>query len=737
MKFIHSLLLLTALPVFAQAFAQASAPLPPMPQSPPPAPRAPGEARDGRVSPAVPAPAPAASESAYKTARIRIFLAEQRRDPALLTGLTSHADPLIRARAARAAGRIGAPSATAALSVALGDTDASVRQAGAWGAIYFIAGGGKADETLRIFLRSTLKRDGPERQPALEALIDAADTASADEILRLSESAQPLKQALAGHLFRLDTPAVREKLKLWAADATDPATQYGALYSMIRLKIEDENFYRGILEKTTGETAVVALKGLGMTKSWSPETKAAVESATERKSEMAVVIEAYGTLAKHDYEASAAISRLLSSDYSPQDSQLMLKIFDDGSQLDCDNFQGFASFSDFIYFHPNLAFSKTKSMGSIDYSIPPERLGMPVQLLRRYFSKAVACTNTKDHKVYFSDYRKLFDNLRKASYPTFRLYQAIADGFSDNPDEHTVELTELAHSDDARVRANAISTLVTRGEAVTPFLADPESEVVANVADAAAKWKTFPKEKLSAAALAKAYDHFNAKGAPDGPNTRIYLTRLAAACAVEQPGCLALLKRAIAKDRERAVQIDGWNRWPDKLLASRPAWPKPNLPPPDFKAAEARLATLIAKIPRFEVETTQGKFTMAFTARGESPLNVLNLRDLVAKKFFDGITWHRVVPNFVVQGGDPRGDGSGGPGHLVPCEYNSFPYTAGTVGMALDGKDTGGSQFFVALTRVSHLDYHYTVLGQVEPDGLPTLYKLGEDDKIISIRELE
>ena len=178
------------------------------------------------------------------------------------------------------------------------------------------------------------------------------------------------------------------------------------------------------------------------------------------------------------------------------------------------------------------------------------------------------------------------------------------------------------------------------------------------------------------------------------------------------------------------------SNWPAKL-AGKPEWPKPNPPKPDLAAATANLAALVGKVPRFEVETTQGKFIMAFSARGESPLNVLNFRDLVAKKFFDGITWHRVVPNFVVQGGDPRGDGSGGPGHLVPCEYNSFPYTAGTVGMALDGKDTGGSQFFVALTRVPHLDYHYTVLGQVEKEGMATLFKLGEDDKIVSVRELE
>lgn len=331
---------------------------------------------------------------------------------------------------------------------------------------------------------------------------------------------------------------------------------------------------------------------------------------------------------------------------------------------------------------------------------------------------------------------KLYGTLASRHSDQIRLRTSFFDSLAEKTNSGSNILQLGIKDTDSRVRASAAAALVTRGEAVDPFLTDADPEVVANVADAAAKWEKFPKGKITAAALAKAYDRFNAKDAPDGPTVRLYLIRLAAACASEQPGCKALLKRAIAKDRERAVQIDGWSRWPSKL-AGKPEWPKPNLPKPDFTEATGRLAALVAKVPRFEVETSQGKFTMAFTARGESPLNVLNFRDLVAKKFFDGITWHRVVPNFVVQGGDPRGDGSGGPGHLVPCEYNSFPYAAGTVGMALDGKDTGGSQFFIALTRVPHLDYHYTVLGQVEAEGMETLYKLGEDDKIISIRELE
>ncbi len=74
---------------------------------------------------------------------------------------------------------------------------------------------------------------------------------------------------------------------------------------------------------------------------------------------------------------------------------------------------------------------------------------------------------------------------------------------------------------------------------------------------------------------------------------------------------------------------------------------------------------------------------------------------------------HRVVPNFVVQAGDPRGDGEGGPGYTLRDEINMLPYLRGTVGMALDGADTGGSQFFITHSPQPHLDGRYTVFGRV------------------------
>ena len=86
---------------------------------------------------------------------------------------------------------------------------------------------------------------------------------------------------------------------------------------------------------------------------------------------------------------------------------------------------------------------------------------------------------------------------------------------------------------------------------------------------------------------------------------------------------------------------------------------------------------------------------------------------LARRGFFNGLAWHRVVPNFVVQDGDPRGDGEGGPGYTIRDELNQRPYLRGTVGMALDGPDTGGSQFFITHSPQPHLDGRYTVFGRV------------------------
>lgn len=131
------------------------------------------------------------------------------------------------------------------------------------------------------------------------------------------------------------------------------------------------------------------------------------------------------------------------------------------------------------------------------------------------------------------------------------------------------------------------------------------------------------------------------------------------------------------------------------------------------------------------VTTSKGSFTIDFLP-SEAPLTVDNFVRLAKRGYFRGITIHRVVPNFVIQDGDPRGDGNGGPGYQIRCEINQVPYERAAVGMALSGKDTGGSQWFVTHSRQPHLDGGYTVFGRVT-SGMEVVDSIVRGDVIQSI----
>jgi cyclophilin family peptidyl-prolyl cis-trans isomerase/HEAT repeat protein len=131
--------------------------------------------------------------------------------------------------------------------------------------------------------------------------------------------------------------------------------------------------------------------------------------------------------------------------------------------------------------------------------------------------------------------------------------------------------------------------------------------------------------------------------------------------------------------------------------------------------------------------TQKGTFTIEFFPE-DAPLTVDNFIKLARANYFNGLEVHRVVPNFVMQDGDPRGDGNGGPGWSIRCEINMVPYERGAVGMALSGKDTGGSQWFVTHSPQPHLDGGYTVFGRVNETGMKVVDQIVRGDKIISVR---
>ncbi|MFY9621161.1 MAG: peptidylprolyl isomerase [Pyrinomonadaceae bacterium] len=147
----------------------------------------------------------------------------------------------------------------------------------------------------------------------------------------------------------------------------------------------------------------------------------------------------------------------------------------------------------------------------------------------------------------------------------------------------------------------------------------------------------------------------------------------------------------------------------------------------DYRRAIAR----IGKKPTATVVTNKGSFTIEFLPE-DATLNVDNFLQLAKRGYFNGQTVPRVVANFVVQAGDPRGDQNGGPGYSIRCEINEVPYERAAVGMALSGKDTGGSQWFVTHSPQPHLDGGYTVFGRVIR-GMEVVDRIARGDRIVRI----
>jgi len=134
-------------------------------------------------------------------------------------------------------------------------------------------------------------------------------------------------------------------------------------------------------------------------------------------------------------------------------------------------------------------------------------------------------------------------------------------------------------------------------------------------------------------------------------------------------------------------------------------------------------------LPRVKFETSKGAIVVELF-ENEAPQTVGNFISLVEEKFYDGLTFHRVLPNFMAQGGCPDGTGSGGPGYNIFCECDKAKHRnhfSGSLSMAHAGKDTGGSQFYITFRPTPHLDGRHTVFGRVI-EGMDVLPKLQRID---------
>lgn len=137
-------------------------------------------------------------------------------------------------------------------------------------------------------------------------------------------------------------------------------------------------------------------------------------------------------------------------------------------------------------------------------------------------------------------------------------------------------------------------------------------------------------------------------------------------------------------------------------------------------------------MPKAIMKTSKGTITLELFEK-DAPNTVKNFTDLSKKGFYDGLSFHRVIPNFMIQGGCPNGTGTGGPGYQIKCELNDNKHLPGTLSMAHAGRDTGGSQFFICHVACPHLDGEHTVFGRTADMNVVNAIRQGDEIESVTI----
>jgi cyclophilin family peptidyl-prolyl cis-trans isomerase len=299
------------------------------------------------------------------------------------------------------------------------------------------------------------------------------------------------------------------------------------------------------------------------------------------------------------------------------------------------------------------------------------------------------------------------------------------------------------------------SALKTRGPALRKrFASDPEAMVrvaaIGNIPDDAidaelalvrtamsdpdvvvreAAISTYPKNKLDSNVLKLAALHAAEESARKEPQNDARLGAILAIAGIDEPSREPFLRQLLADADPvvRRVAADQIEKLPK---------PRPQFTPLAVRIADPEYIDVVrwAREPHTAtIHMTRGTIVVQLLAQ-DAPLTVWNFAQLAKRGYFDNSSFMRVVPNFVVQGGDPRNDMSGGPGYAIRDEINMQKYTRGAVGMALSGPDTGGSQFFITHSPQPHLDGGYTIFGRVIAGMNGVVDATERGDKVETIR---
>jgi len=603
-------------------------------------------------------------------------------------------DPLVRARAALALGRIQDTSSVPDLVRATGDSSPDVRVFAAFSLgqaglspDFGVCSSQKSVTDALLKILSDKSED--VRLAAIEALGKTNSRRGVRALsLLLKSGSRPVARqaALALAVLRDSTglPALMgaagsgdEELRWRLAYALETTPSRKSMKVLSQLARDNSSMVRGFaaraLGKTDDERSVPILKPLLLDNDWRVKVNAARSLGAFKSQEaVALLAAALGDESFHVRAAAcAALGQIGSSDAT---SFLTPELADPSPMVRAEAVRAF------------LLCGKGPALKYAEPAISDS-----VWFVRAAAYEAVGETQADGASVLLRDvypYEK--DRRARAS--------CIA-GIGKTKDGDAVRfLNEIAADSDMVVIVNLCEALDSIGQA----------RVAGVVHGIYEKWKNYPEPDVRIAAI-EALKDLGAVGALPiyreslfDPDAR---TRAAAYAAVD-----TFWGSAIA-DSLRELG----------LLALVP----PTLVPQGY-AVPLRSSTGNAVI-----KTEKGDITIRLLGE-DAPITVQNFIDLVKKGFYDGLTFHRVVPNFVIQGGCPRGDGWGGPGYTIRCEINRKHYLTGTVGMALSGKDTGGSQFFITHSPQPRLDGKYTIFGEVT-SGMDVVDRIERGDKILKI----
>ena len=274
----------------------------------------------------------------------------------------------------------------------------------------------------------------------------------------------------------------------------------------------------------------------------------------------------------------------------------------------------------------------------------------------------------------------------------------------------------------ARVRLAAVEVVEEgeRSKRLPPLFGDPDPAVRAAVVTALAEAAALP-------AAEKLVELIGRETGASVPDAAVALVE-ALAAGDELPEQVKRSLTGLTTSGDPVVARAAWNA----LQRHGVELPLPEVRTGEDESFYRRVVEWTAAPRWVQVVTWRGTMVVVLDT-DSAPLTCYRLWQLAEEKYFDDLTFHRVVPNFVIQGGDPRGDGWGGPGFALRDELSLAPYEFGDVGMALAGPDTGGSQLFVTLTPQPHLVGRYPHVGRVV-EGLEVATGLRVGDRIIRVR---